>query len=118
MGDAAENQALAYLRSQGLTPITANFQCKLGEIDLIMKTADTLVFVEVKYRSSSRYGQAVEMVTASKQKKLIKTAAYYLQQTPKFRNFPCRFDVVALTPASTQEHQISWIANAFSALDY
>jgi putative endonuclease len=117
VGDAAEGQALAYLQDQGLTHITSNFQCKLGEIDLIMKTADTLVFVEVKFRSSSRYGQASEMVTASKQKKLINTAAYYLQKTPKFRNFPCRFDVVALKPDSTQEHQINWIPNAFSALD-
>ena len=90
-----------------------------------MLDAKTLVFIEVKYRQQSDYGHPLEAVTTSKQQKLIKAAQHYLQKN--FRLQPaCRFDVVAIQPAtesseSSQQKQrqpldYNWISNAFSAI--
>jgi putative endonuclease len=111
-GDEAENTACDYLKSQGLILVERNFLCKCGEIDLIMTTANTTVFVEVRYRNSARYGSAAESVDWRKQKKLLATAAFYLQRHPEAAKGACRFDVVAL---SAQKQQIDWIPNAFQA---
>ena len=112
-GRIAEQQALKYLCEQGLTLVTRNFHCKLGEIDLIMQDTDVLVFIEVKYRKSSSYGTPVEAVSLSKQKKIVKTAQVYLQkQGLKEYNSKCRFDVVAIAGSSTNT-DITWLKNAF-----
>lgn len=113
-GDQAENAACEYLQAQGLTLIERNFFCKRGEIDLIMKQADATVFVEVRYRRSSRYGSGAESVDWRKQEKLLATAEYYLQQHPKAAKGACRFDVVALT-MQNQQPEIDWIVDAFQA---
>lgn len=104
---------MRYLCRRGLKPVTRNFRCRFGEIDLILRDADTLVFVEVRYRSSSRYGQPQETVTPRKQARMIAAAAFYLAGT--LVNSPTRFDVVALTQESGQL-RIQWIANAFTAI--
>lgn len=85
-----------------------------------MLDGDTLVFIEVKYRSSSQYGSPAEAVTYSKQLKLIKTAYYFMQQHPHYKNMAFRFDVIAMTPChkssmpSKLAFQIEWIKSAFS----
>ena len=85
-----------------------------GEIDLVMRDDDTLVFVEVKYRSRSTHGQAVEMVTRKKQSKIIATAMAFLQRNPKYQNQNARFDVLALSGENTGDNiRIEWITNAF-----
>ncbi len=98
-GGYYEQLALAYLQRQGLQLIAQNWQQpKVGEIDLIMlqsgRSWDTLVLVEVRKRKISAFGDALMSITPSKQRKLIKTAHYFLQQHPKYANFECRFDVV------------------------
>lgn len=93
-GQAAEEQALRYLEQQGMVLIERNFSCRCGEIDLIMRAKQTLVFVEVRQRSSRRFGGAVASVTVTKQARLVQTAALYLQ---RFARPPaCRFDLVAI----------------------
>ena len=84
-----------------------NYRCRRGEIDLVMRDADTLVFVEVRFRASTRYGTPAETVDIRKQRKLAAAAAHYLQYNPT--NRLCRFDVVAVSG----EH-IDWIRNAFN----
>ena len=93
-GAAAEARALAFLQQQGLTLVQQNFSCRWGEIDLILRDQETLVFVEVRQRSSARFGGAAASVSAGKQAKLWRTAEVYLQ---RIRRIPvCRFDLIAI----------------------
>ena len=93
-GAAAEARALAFLQQQGLTLVEQNFSCRWGEIDLILRYQETLVFVEVRQRSSARFGGAAASVSAGKQAKLWRTAEVYLQ---RIRRIPvCRFDLIAI----------------------
>lgn len=107
-GKKAEDFACSYLQKHGLTLITRNYQCRYGEIDLIMMDGDILVFVEVRYRSSDQFGSAAASVDKNKQRKLVFTANHYL--TINTTNCPTRFDVIALAPHTPPE----WINNAFT----
>jgi putative endonuclease len=103
-GRAAEDRALAYLQQQGMQLVERNFSCRCGEIDLIMREQKTLVFVEVRQRSSAQFGGAAASVTATKQTRLWRTAEYYLQRYPKPPS--CRFDLIAI-----ESGELSWIRN-------
>ncbi|MFO6423285.1 YraN family protein [Motilimonas sp. KMU-193] len=107
IGDHYEAQASQFLTAAGLKPITQNYQCRFGEIDLIMQDGDTIVFVEVRYRSTSDFGGSLASVTTSKQKRIIKTAKHYLSQKP-FEVY-CRFDIIAFESAA----EPIWLKNAF-----
>ncbi|MEW8508679.1 MAG: YraN family protein [Candidatus Thiodiazotropha sp.] len=107
-GQQAEQQALAFLQGRGLKLVERNFRCKAGELDLVMREADTLVFVEVRFRQTNDYGRALETVTPSKQRKLLATANRYLQV--KRLDTACRFDVIALN--GSESAPIEWIKNA------
>lgn len=101
-----------YLEQQGLTLVTSNFHSRFGEIDLIMKDKEDLVFVEVRYRSNALFGSAAESVNYSKQQKIIKTAQFYLLNEKKYQQLNCRFDVVSVT-LHHQELQATWYQHAF-----
>lgn len=111
-GNIAENLACEYLQQQGLTLLARNFRSRYGEIDLIMRDGNTLVFIEVRARKQHNLVDSLQSVNASKQKKLIKTALYYLQKNSKLMDYPARFDVIAITnrPAASD---INWIKDAF-----
>jgi putative endonuclease len=109
-GELGEERALTFLKANGLILVAANYRTKMGEIDLIMLQDNVLVFVEVKLRSSSRYGSAEEQVTHSKQLKIIKTAQYFLLKHKKWQQFPARFDIVAI---NNQHAPPIWIKDAF-----
>lgn len=113
-GKTAELTARDYLKNQGMTFVEANYHCPRGEIDLVMKHADTTVFVEVRYRHNNRYGSGAESVDLRKQKKLLAAAAHYLLQRPAAAKSACRFDVVSLH-LENGEPRIDWIADAFQA---
>ncbi|GAA4900625.1 YraN family protein [Ferrimonas pelagia] len=106
-GLEAEQHACDYLQAQGLRLLERNVQCRFGEIDLIMRHGEQLVFVEVKYRQSRGFGGAAQAVTAAKQHKLRATALWYLQQQG-WGERPCRFDVLAIDGS-----ELNWIQNAF-----
>lgn len=110
-GQAGEDAALTHLLAAGLTLIERNFQCRWGEIDLILRDSDCLVFVEVRLRSSNQYGGAAASVDQRKQKKLRKTALHYLQRNRSSPNQAARIDVVALQTTPTG-FDIDWITNA------
>ena len=105
--------ACQYLLAQGLIWKARNYRARMGEIDLIMADNTHLVFVEVRARAGDAYGTALESVTISKQRKIMKVAAYYLQSHRLWDHHPCRFDVVTVqgTPPT-----IDWIPNAFGML--
>lgn len=104
-GQSGEDDALKHLQQHGLTLQERNFLCKGGEIDLVMKDRDTLVFVEVRKRAPSQYGGAAASVTASKQRRLIIAAQVYLKRYKMPP--PCRFDVIAIDGA-----ELTWLKNA------
>lgn len=104
-GAEAEDGALEYLQRQGLSLVERNFRCKGGEIDLIMRDRQALVFVEVRKRADARHGGAAASVTARKQARLIIAAQVFLQ---RYRELPaCRFDVVAI-----DGEELNWMKNA------
>lgn len=115
-GEDAETACCVYLKSQGLKLLNKNFNCRYGEIDLIMLDKKILVFVEVRFRKNTNYGGGLESITMAKQKKLRKTAELYLQQNSQYDN--ARFDVVSMskntqTKLARQPYTFDWITNAF-----
>jgi putative endonuclease len=106
-GTAAEDLALAFLQSQGLDLKARNFTCRMGEIDLVMNDRDTIVFVEVRQRSSAAFGGAVESITARKRDKLVAAARFYLARLRELP--PCRFDAVLVDGRG----RVEWIRDAF-----
>lgn len=109
-GDAREHQARRWLEGKGLRFIAANIRERGGEIDLIMKQAGILVFVEVRFRCSTAYGGAAASVDRRKQQRLLLAARYWLgRHNGSFETVDCRFDVVAFTG-----NHIEWLQNAFS----
>jgi putative endonuclease len=111
-GDYWENIAFKYLKKNKLKKVQKNFNCKVGEIDLIMQDNQTLVFIEVKYRKNEDWGSATGSVTKSKQKKIIKTAQLFLLQNKKYKDWNCRFDVVSIQ-GEKDRAETSWIKDAF-----
>jgi putative endonuclease len=112
LGNQGEALAYDFLRQKGYKLVQRNFSCKTGEIDLIMQKGQELVFVEVRSKCSSRYGQPAETVNRSKQEKLRKTAQAYLYRHPELAQYYCRFDVIAILWEKGLAN-IEWIADAF-----
>ncbi len=94
IGAAGEKEASKYLQSKGYKIITNNFRSRFGEIDLIAKDKDTTVFVEVKTRSSSKFGSPADSVNYFKLQKLIKTSQFYIS---RFKISDYRFDVIEIS---------------------
>jgi putative endonuclease len=112
-GQAAETQALEYLQGQGLQLLARNWRCKGGELDLVMLDADTVVFVEVRYRLHADFGGALGSIDGRKQKRLVLAATLFLQKESRWADHPCRFDVVALQGSRHAGRPLQWLKNAF-----
>lgn len=106
-GERAETLAAEFLQGKGLRIVARNYRCRYGEIDLIARDGLTVVFVEVRSRSSESYGGAAASITAAKREKLLKTARHYLAGVSPLP--PCRFDAVLM---SGEPPRIEWIRNA------
>ena len=113
IGHNAEEKAKIYLEKEGLQSLDQNYLCKMGEIDLVMKEGDYIVFVEVRFRDNENYTAALESITPSKQNKVIKAATYFLLENNLYNKVDCRFDVVVM-----DNLEIHWIKNAFSVEAY
>ncbi len=109
-GAQAEQTAARYLQQHGLQLVQANYRCRFGEIDLILRDGSTLVFAEVRLRSRGDFGGAAASIDAHKQGKLIRTAQHYLSGLSHIP--PCRFDALLLV-APEGVAGIEWIKNAF-----
>lgn len=96
LGDAAESRAAAYLQGRGYEILERNFVCKMGELDIVARQGETVVFVEVKSRASAKFGLAQEAVVSSKRRKLLRAAQLYAQL--RGLDCPLRFDVIAEGP--------------------
>jgi putative endonuclease len=139
-GQAGEDTAVDFLTGNGLKILERNFRCPPGEIDIIAKHGQTIVFVEVRTRHTKGFGTPEESITALKRSRLIRAAQWYLKQH-KLYNTSARFDVVtirwnsdnlnspvnpvrnpvnpvknAVNPVNPVKNpEINWIVNAFEA---
>jgi putative endonuclease len=109
-GQYFESRVLLHLQSAGLTLVTRNYQCKVGEIDLIMSDANALVFVEVRFRQSGALVDGLNSVGQNKRTRFIKAVKYFLLCHPDQAQRDLRFDVV-----SVSEKTLDWQKNAFDA---
>ncbi len=112
LGKDSEQLARKFLERQGYRLVQSNFHSKWGEIDLIMRKGQELLFVEVRSKSNFRYGQPAETVNDTKQEKIRKTAQLYLYQHQEFGQCDCRFDVIAIAWQNGLA-KIEWLADAF-----
>lgn len=114
-GEHYEQYAARWLEARGLRIVSRNYRCKVGEIDLVARDGAALVFIEVRARSPSRYASAAESVDRRKQRRLLRSAQYYLHNHPAAAHLPCRFDVIAIEPRQcTAPPTIRWIQSAFA----
>lgn len=107
-GAQKEEQVCAYLLSRGVKIEARNFRCRQGEIDIVGRDGNYLVFFEVKYRATGRAGGAAEAVGRAKQRKICRVADYYRMIHHLREDTPIRFDVVAI-----DQDALKWIRNAF-----
>jgi len=111
-GYQAEQLAGHFLTKNGLDIIARNYRCKGGEIDLVCRDKNTVVFVEVRSRAATGFASAKESVTLTKQQRLIRAAHLFLLEKKWTESYPCRFDVVALQ-MKQEDMKIEWIKDAF-----
>jgi putative endonuclease len=112
-GRLAEDLAAKALRRKGYRILERNYRNPLGEIDIIARDGETLVFVEVKARRSKRFGRAKTAVGSLKQKQIVRVALWYLKVTDQM-GVKARFDVVAIDRAEPETDGIEIIRNAFT----
>ncbi len=110
LGRKGEELAFRFLRKKGYRIIEKNYVCKLGEMDIIAKEKDTLIFIEVKTRTSALFGPPQLAVNFAKQRQLSKVALNYLKEK-RLEDVKARFDVVAIL--LDQKEGIEIIQNAF-----
>lgn len=111
VGKQKEALAEKFLQEQGYQVLEKNFYSHFGEIDIIARDGGCLVFVEVKYRRTASGGYPSEAVNTGKQKRIYRTAEYYLYKKGITADTPCRFDVVSI-----QGNEITLIKNAFGGI--
>ena len=107
-GNDFEKLAASYLENIGMSILKMNFYCKMGEVDIIARDEDYLVFVEVKYRKSKATGSGFEAVSFNKMRKISRVADYYMSSHHLNENTNVRFDVVVI-----EEGHLKHLKNAF-----
>jgi putative endonuclease len=113
-GSAFEERARKALERAGLRLLARNYTTRYGELDLVMRDGETVVFVEVRHRVRQDYGDAATSITAAKQAKLAQTAQLWLAAHPQHAQRACRFDVVAYDGPGDSA-TMAWLRNAFDA---
>lgn len=109
-----ERFAESFLHQRGLSTVARNAHSRVGELDLVMRDDDIVVFVEVRYRERENFGRGADTVTAGKRRRLWRAAGMYLATHPALARKPCRFDVVSITQGP-EGPRLDWIRNAFDA---
>ncbi|MCL2620906.1 MAG: YraN family protein [Defluviitaleaceae bacterium] len=109
-GDYGENAALGYLEAKGYKVLSTNYKAGGGEIDIIAKDGEYIVFVEVKYRQGNAFGGGFDAITPAKVRRIIKSAKTYLYKQNQWES-PCRFDIIEIF--GREQLEINHIENAF-----
>lgn len=125
MGDWAEQEACRRLVQAGYQIVSCNFHSRYGEVDIIASKDSELIFAEVKARSQTQVARAIEVITVSKQRKIVQTALIFIQKNPDYADFYYRFDVFCFDfhqniAKNLQQsmfemtYDFAWIENAFT----
>ncbi len=112
LGKTGETIASDFLEKNGYTIIARNYRRKFGEIDIIARERDYLVFIEVKTRTGTSHGHPLEAITLRKQRQISKVAQCYLTENHLF-DTAARFDVVSVILSQNKQIQVEVIPNAF-----
>ena len=112
LGKKGEAVAARYYLNQGYTLLEHNYQCRLGELDLILQKQELLVFAEVKTRRPGGLGTPAEAVNTAKQRRVVQAAKYYISRT-QTEETAVRFDVVEVQPLPNGGWSVHCIPNAF-----
>ncbi len=112
LGKLGEDLATVFLKQKGFQIITRNYRQKTGEVDIIAKDGETLIFIEVKTRSSLLFGQPFEAVTIKKQTQLNRIALDYMTRN-KINNQAARFDVISILIEQNKKPKIEHLENCF-----
>lgn len=107
-GDDGERRAREFLEACGLRCLDAGWHCRLGELDLVMRDGDILVFVEVRVRGAGSLVSALESIDAGKQQRFVRAARAWLSRHPREAEAPARFDIIAI------DSELQWLRDAFS----
>ena len=113
-GRRGEEIAARWLRDHGYRILERNYRRRFGEVDIIARHGDTLVFIEVKSRGSSRFGAPLDSITPEKQRRLIMIAQDYLCRHGGIEQ-SCRFDVLAIETGTDGKPRVHLVENAFQA---
>lgn len=116
LGCTAEDAACAWLQARGLAVLARNVNYRFGELDLVMRDGATLVFVEVRRRTASRFGDGAASVTRTKRRRIVLAARAWLARRRGAGDMPCRFDVVSVS-GGDGALAIEWIRDAFTTDD-
>jgi putative endonuclease len=112
-GERAETAAARWLEARGLVLVARNWRCRFGELDLVLRDGETLVFAEVRLRRSPRFGGGAASIDARKQARIAVAARHFLAAAARWRDSACRFDVVVMNDPDGAG--LEWIRNAFQA---
>jgi putative endonuclease len=115
-GAHVEAAARDYLLAAGLRPLASNANYRGGELDLVMRDGDGVVFVEVRYRSGTDFGGGAMSIDARKRRKLVLAAQLFLASHRRLADAPCRFDVI-VADGDPAAPNITWLRDAFRADD-
>lgn len=110
-----EDRARRYLEDRGLWLLAQNYRRRGGEIDLVMRDASRICFVEVKYRDSTAYGGAASSISRAQQRRIVTTALHYLALHRELSKLAPRFDALLIQRLADGGERIEWIQNAFYA---
>jgi putative endonuclease len=112
IGELGEEEACRFLKKKGFKILKRNFNCPGGEIDIVARSGNLIVFVEVKARTSIEYARPEEAVGFRKRQNLKKAARYYVHDHP-VRQCEYRFDVISVIVTDSLKAELEWIQNAF-----
>lgn len=115
-GDAAERAACDELQAHGLRLLARNVGYRVGELDLVMRDGDAVVFVEVRLRKPGRFGDGLASVDRHKRQRIARAAQLWLTRQPRLATLPCRFDVVAVRDEGGRL-VCDWLRHAFTLDD-
>lgn len=113
LGAAGESDAREFLQGKGLQLLDAGWRCRLGELDLVMRDGETLVFIEVRTRRAGSTVSAIESIGNQKQGRFVRAARAWLSRHPKESEMPARFDVIAIDGG-----ELHWLRDAFTVAAY
>jgi putative endonuclease len=112
IGRDAEQRAAEFLEAAGLQLLTRNYRCRMGELDIVARSRDTLIIAEVRTRSHAGFGGAAASVTRHKQQRIVRTSRHLLATHPALARLPVRFDVLVVHAGA---QPIDWLRAAFEA---